>query len=60
MADPSTVGLGGSPEDVAVSVRRFEDAGFNELAINFAGESAGQVIEQLEWFGAEVMPLLNP
>ena len=32
--------------------RRFEAAGFNELAINFSGESASEVMEQLEWFGA--------
>jgi probable F420-dependent oxidoreductase len=59
VADPSTVGLGGSPEDVAEAVARFSDAGFNELAINFAGDSADRVLEQLEWFGAEVMPILD-
>ena len=38
--------------------QRFEEAGFTELAINFSGESASEVMEQLDWFGAEVMPLL--
>jgi probable F420-dependent oxidoreductase len=60
VADPSTVGLGGSPEEVVEAVGRFEDAGFTELAINFAGESAPEVMEQLEWFGSDVMPLLTP
>jgi probable F420-dependent oxidoreductase len=58
VADPSTVGLGGSPAEVAEAVRRFEQAGFNELAINFAGESGDHVMEQLEWFGTEVVPEL--
>jgi probable F420-dependent oxidoreductase len=59
VADPSTVGLGGSPQEVVEAVRRFEEAGFTELAINFAGESAPELMEQLEWFGGEVMPLLS-
>ena len=58
VADPSTVELGDSPEDVAEAIARFEDAGFTELAINFAGDSGERVMEQLEWFGAEVMPIL--
>ena len=34
-------------------VARFAEAGFTELAINFSGESAAEVMEQLEWFGEE-------
>ena len=45
-------------ETVAAEIASFQEAGFTELAINFAGESASEVMEQLEWFGAEVMPLL--
>jgi len=55
VADPSTVGLGGSPEEVIDAVGRFEEAGFNELAINFAGTSAEEVMEQLDWCGEEVL-----
>ena len=43
---------------VAAEIGHFDDAGFTELAINFSGESATQVMEQLDWFGDEVMPLL--
>ncbi|MGH2991792.1 MAG: TIGR03619 family F420-dependent LLM class oxidoreductase [Solirubrobacterales bacterium] len=57
--DPSTIGLDGSAGEVAEAVARYEEAGFNELAINFSGQSAGEVTEQLGWFGSEVMPLLD-
>jgi probable F420-dependent oxidoreductase len=57
--DPTAVGRGGgSPADVAAEIARFEEAGFNELAINFSGESAGEVMEQLDWFAEEVLPIL--
>lgn len=56
--DPTAVAPTESPDEVASEIARFEDAGFSELAINFSGESADEVAEQLEWFGAEVMPLL--
>jgi probable F420-dependent oxidoreductase len=56
--DPVAVGNDGTPEGVAAEIAAFEDAGFTELAINFSGESGREVTEQLDWFGAEVMPLL--
>jgi probable F420-dependent oxidoreductase len=56
--DPTAVGNDGTPESVAAEVGRFEEAGFTELALNFSGESAAEVLEQLDWFGSEVMPLL--
>ncbi len=58
VSDPATIGNDGTPESVAEEIARFDDAGFSELAINFSGRSASEVDEQLEWFGAEVMPLL--
>jgi probable F420-dependent oxidoreductase len=58
VGDPAALGHDGSPEAVAEEIARFESAGFNELAVNFSGESAGEVMEQLEWFGSEVMPIL--
>jgi probable F420-dependent oxidoreductase len=58
VGDPAAVGRAESPADVAAEVAGFEDAGFGELAINFSGDSASEVLEQLDWFGAEVMPLL--
>jgi alkanesulfonate monooxygenase SsuD/methylene tetrahydromethanopterin reductase-like flavin-dependent oxidoreductase (luciferase family) len=56
--EPTAVGNDGTPESVAAEIESFAQAGFNELAINFSGESATEVMEQLEWFGAAVMPLL--
>lgn len=58
VGDPAALGRPESPEDVAAEVADFREAGFSELAINFSGESGSEVLEQLEWFGAEVMPLL--
>ena len=58
VGDPAAVGQDGSPEAVAAEIARFEAAGFTELAINFSGESGSEVMEQLDWFGAEVMPRL--
>jgi probable F420-dependent oxidoreductase len=56
--EPTAVGNDGTPESVAAEIAAYEEAGFSELAINFAGDSAPEVMEQLDWFGAEVMPLL--
>jgi probable F420-dependent oxidoreductase len=58
VGDPAALGRDGSPEGVAGEIARFEAAGFNELAINFSGESASEVMEQLDWFGERVMPIL--
>jgi hypothetical protein len=56
--DPAALAPSESPDEVATEIAEFESAGFDELAINFSGESASEVMEQLDWFGAEVMPLL--
>lgn len=56
--DPAAVGPGGSAEEVAAEITRFEEAGFNEIAINFSGESTPEVMEQLDWFGSAVLPVL--
>jgi hypothetical protein len=56
--EPAALGNDGTPESVAAEIAAFEEAGFDELAINFPGESAPEVLEQLDWFGAEVMPIL--
>jgi hypothetical protein len=56
--EPTALGNDGTAESVAAEIASFEEAGFTELAINFSGESGPEVMEQLQWFGAEVMPLL--
>ena len=58
VGDPAALGADGTPEGVAAEIARFEAAGFEELAINFSGESASEVMEQLDWFGEEVMGIL--
>jgi probable F420-dependent oxidoreductase len=58
VGDPVGVGRSDSPEAVAGEIAAFEEAGFTELAINFSGESAGAVTEQMDWFAEEVMALL--
>ena len=49
------MGNDGTPESVAAEIAAFEAVGFTELAINFSGESAPEVMEQLDWFVVEVM-----
>jgi probable F420-dependent oxidoreductase len=56
--EPTALGNDGTPESVAAEIADFAQAGFTELAINFAGESAPEIMDQLDWFGAEVMPLV--
>jgi probable F420-dependent oxidoreductase len=58
VGDPAALGADGTPEGVAAEIARFEAAGFDELAINFSGESASEVMEQLDWFGEHVMGIL--
>jgi probable F420-dependent oxidoreductase len=58
VGDPAALAPSETPDDVAEEIAEFERAGFDELAINFSGESDIEVMEQLDWFGAEVMPLL--
>jgi probable F420-dependent oxidoreductase len=56
---PSTIGRADvTAEQVAEAIDDYEGAGFNELAINFAGASRSEVMERLEWFAGAVMPLV--
>jgi hypothetical protein len=45
--DPVAVAPSEAPEQVA-----------SEIALNFSGETVAETLEQLEWFGEEVMPIL--
>jgi probable F420-dependent oxidoreductase len=49
---------GDAPDAAAEVITRFDQAGFTELALNFAGDSAAACLERMEWFAAEVMPLV--
>lgn len=58
VGDPVAVASSEAPQQVAAEIAAFAEAGFTELAFNFPGETAAETLEQLEWFGEEVMPLL--
>jgi probable F420-dependent oxidoreductase len=47
-----------SADDVAETIDRFTRAGFNELCISFAWNSASDYLERIEWFSTRVMPLV--
>ena len=52
--------LAGPPDEVAARLRRYVDLGINQLQVRFVTDSAQEYCEQLERFGAEVAPLLQP
>ena len=58
VGDPVGVGRSDAPDAVAGEIASFAEAGFTELAINFSGESAAVVMDQMEWFAQEVMAIL--
>lgn len=47
----------GTAEQVAATIREFYEAGVRHLVVDFIAERADQ-IEQIDYFGADVMPLL--
>ena len=47
----------GTAEQVASTIREFYQAGVRHLVVDFIAERADQ-IEQIDYFGADVMPLL--
>jgi probable F420-dependent oxidoreductase len=47
-----------SAEDVAETIDRFTSAGFTELCISFAWNSANDYLERMEWFATRVMPFV--
>ena len=50
---------GDSPDAAAEAISRFGELGFTEFGINFVGQSAAECLERLEWFAAEVIPLVH-
>lgn len=49
----------GSPEEIAGDIRRFAAIGVHELIFDFRGQSIEEMIERLQWFATEVMPLVD-
>jgi hypothetical protein len=56
--DPYT--MFGTAEEIAENISRLPERGMNQLQFRFMGESAAEYAEQVERFGAEVVPLLPP
>ena len=50
--------VSGSAEEVADSLRRWGKVGVNHLQVRFPSRDVGELVEQVERFGAEVGPLL--
>jgi probable F420-dependent oxidoreductase len=58
--DPSSTPVfSGAADEVAAAVERYAAAGFTELAINPAGTSFEECMDRVDWFAAEVLPLLG-
>lgn len=53
MKTPTSVG------EVVQTIGQFKAAGFTELCLSFAWASPEEYIDRIEWFAAEVMPLLG-
>lgn len=51
--------LVGEPERIAEGLNRWVDAGANHLQVRFPSRSLAELIDQIEAFGAEVLPLLQ-
>jgi probable F420-dependent oxidoreductase len=50
----------GEPEPMAERLRRYGDLGVNHLQIRFRSRSAPELVDQIDAFGRDVLPLLNP
>ena len=54
-SDPERV-LAGSPEEIAATFDALAGAGVSHLIVEIPGSSAGELDENLNWFGREVLP----
>lgn len=50
----------GTPDEIAARLRTWVDAGADQLQVRFPSRSPGELVDQIERFGAEVAPLLQP
>lgn len=50
----------GTGEQIAARLNRYPHMGINQLQLRIPTESAGELVEQIELVGREVLPLLNP
>ena len=47
----------GTPEQVAEDIRTFEQLGVGHMMLSMEGETLGEIVERMERFATEVMPL---
>jgi probable F420-dependent oxidoreductase len=52
--------LSGKPEHIAQTLREFGDMGVNHLQVRFRNRTLQELLDQIDAFGSEVAPLLNP
>jgi probable F420-dependent oxidoreductase len=52
--------LSGEPEHLAEKLREFGAMGVNSLQVRFRNRTLQELLDQVDAFGAEVAPLLNP
>jgi hypothetical protein len=45
---------------MAERLRRYREIGISQIQIRFRSRSAAELCDQIDRFGAEVAPLLNP
>jgi hypothetical protein len=58
--DTGPITLTGEPEKIAARLTKYAGVGANHLQLRFAARSANETAEQIERFGAEVWPLVQP
>ena len=51
--------LTGAPERIAERLRTFRDLGCHQLQVRFRSRSSDELVDQIDRFGADVLPLLN-
>jgi probable F420-dependent oxidoreductase len=56
--DGSRRPFSGEAADIAFDIQTFKTIGVHELIFDFRGQSIAESIERLQWFAAEVMPLV--
>jgi probable F420-dependent oxidoreductase len=52
--------LSGKPEHIAAQLREFGDMGVNHLQVRFRNRTLQELLDQIDAFGSEIAPLLNP
>ena len=47
--------LAGDPEQIAATIAELEEVGVTHLIVEIPGETAPELLENLDWFGREVL-----